>query len=66
VFFVPYKVGGGDWQVVVQNEAQAQWVHVEVVDMIIGTNIDGVFMDMQMVGVARDNAKDIEKGRKCW
>jgi hypothetical protein len=66
VFFVPYKVGGGDWEVIVQNETRAQRVHAEIVDMMIGTNIDGVFMDMQMVGVVRDNAKDIEKGRKCW
>jgi hypothetical protein len=41
-------------------------VHVEVVDMMIGTNIDGVFMDMQMISVARDSAKDIKKGKKCW
>jgi hypothetical protein len=34
--------------------------------MMIGTNIDGVFMDMQTTGVARDNTKDIEKGKKCW
>jgi len=66
VSFVPFKVGGGDWQVIVQNETRAQRVHVEIMDMMIGTNIDGVFMDMQMVGVIRDNGKDIEKGRRCW
>jgi len=59
-------VGGGDWQVIVQNETWAQRVHVEIVDMMIGTNIYGVFTYMQMVGVVRDNAKDIKKGRKCW
>jgi hypothetical protein len=62
VFFVPYKVGGGDWQVV-QKET-CGWVQVEVVDMMIGTYIDGVFMDMQATSVIRDNARDIEEGEE--
>jgi hypothetical protein len=37
-------------------------VQVEVVDLMIGTNIDGVFMDMQGASVARDSAMDIEEG----
>jgi hypothetical protein len=31
---------------------------------MIGTYIDGVFMDMQGVSVARDNAKDVEEGEE--
>ncbi len=33
-------------------------------DLMIGTYIDGVFMDMQGVSVARDNAKDVEEGEE--
>jgi hypothetical protein len=47
VFFVPNKLGGGDWWAIVQKETWAQRVQVEVMDLMIGTNIDGVFMDMQ-------------------
>ncbi len=32
--------------------------------MMIGTNINGVFMDMQVVGVTRNNARDIEEGEE--
>jgi hypothetical protein len=32
--------------------------------MMIGTNINGVFMDMQVADVARNNARDIEKGEE--
>ncbi len=39
-------------------------MQVEVVDMMIGTNIDGMFMDMQVDGVVRDSAKDVEEGEK--
>jgi hypothetical protein len=30
-------------------------------DLMIRTNIDGMFMDMQTTGVAKDNARDIEE-----
>ncbi len=36
-------------------------MQVEVVDLMIGTDIDGVFMDMQAVGVTRDNTRNIEE-----
>jgi hypothetical protein len=36
------------------------------VDMMIGTNIDGVVMDMQAGSVARNNIGALKKGRKCW
>lgn len=62
MFLVRNEVGGGDWWIVVQNETWAQRVQVEVVDLMIGTNIDGVFMDMQGASVARDSAMDIEEG----
>jgi hypothetical protein len=29
---------------------------------MIGTYVDGVFMDMQITNVVRDNAKDVEEG----
>jgi len=61
VFFVPDKVGSGDWRAVVQKETWVQWVQVEVVDLMIGIDIDGVFMDMQAAGVTRDNARNIEE-----
>ncbi len=41
-------------------------MQAEIVDMMIGTCIDGVFMDMQATCIAKDNAKDVEEGRKCW
>jgi hypothetical protein len=31
---------------------------------MIGTNIDGVFMDMQATGVVIDSARDIEEGEE--
>jgi hypothetical protein len=31
---------------------------------MIGTYIDGVFMDMQGTNVARNNAKDVEEGEE--
>ncbi len=31
-------------------------------DLMIGIDINGVFMDMQMVGVAKDNIRDVEEG----
>jgi hypothetical protein len=37
---------------------------LKFVDLMIGTNIDGVFMDMQAANVARDSARDIEKGEE--
>ncbi len=64
MFFVPYKVGGGDWKIIMQKIAQAWQVQVEVVDMMIGTYIDGVFMDIQAIGVTKDNARDIEEGKE--
>ncbi len=36
-------------------------MQVEVVDTMIGIDIDGVFMGTQVAGVARDNAKDVEE-----
>ncbi len=39
-------------------------MHVEVVDLMIGMNIDGVFTDMQATNVARDSARDIEEGEE--
>ncbi len=36
-------------------------MQVEVVDMMIRIDIDGVFMDMQVFGVARDNTRDVEE-----
>ncbi len=36
-------------------------MQVEVVDLMIGIDIDGVFMDMQAAGVTRDNARNIEE-----
>ncbi len=47
-----------------QKETWVQQVQVEVVDLMIVTNIDGVFMDMQAASVARDNAKDIKEGEE--
>ncbi len=57
-------MGGGDWQIVVQKEAQTRWVHAEVVDMMIGIDIYGVFMDTQVASVARDNVRDVEEGEE--
>jgi hypothetical protein len=39
-------------------------VQVEVVDMMIRIDIDGVFMGTQVAGVARDNARDVEEGEE--
>ncbi len=64
MFFVPYKVGGGDWKVIMQKIARAWRVQGEVVDMMIGTYIDGVFMDIQAIGVTKDNARDVEEGKE--
>jgi hypothetical protein len=36
-------------------------VQVEVVDMMIGTNIDGVVVDMQVASVTRNNVKGIKE-----
>jgi hypothetical protein len=36
-------------------------VQIEIVDLMIGTNIDGVFMDMQVASVAKDNTRDVEE-----
>jgi hypothetical protein len=57
-------VGGENWRVVVQKEAKAQWVQAEVVDLMIGTYIDGVFMDMQVASVTKDNTRDVEEGEE--
>jgi hypothetical protein len=62
VFFVLDKVGGGN--LVVQKETPIQQVQVEVVDIMIGTNIDGVVMDMQAANVARNNVRGIEEGEE--
>ncbi len=64
MFFVPDKVGGWDLQVVVQKETRAWWVQVEIVDMMIGIDIDGVFIDMQVSSVTRDNTRDVEEGEE--
>jgi hypothetical protein len=32
--------------------------------MMIGTYIDGVFMDIQAIGVTKDNARDVEEGKE--
>jgi hypothetical protein len=32
--------------------------------MMIRTNIDGVFMDMQVTSVARENTRDVEEGEE--
>jgi hypothetical protein len=48
----------------VQKETWVQQVQVEVMDLMIGIDIDGVFMDMQAASVARDNAKDIKEGEE--
>ncbi len=47
MFFVLNKVGGGDYRIVVQKEAQVQRVQAKIVDLMLGINIDGVFMNMQ-------------------
>ncbi len=39
-------------------------MQVEVVDMMIRIDIDGVFMGTQVAGVARDNARDVEEGEE--
>jgi len=39
-------------------------VQVEVMNMMIGTNIHRMVMDMQMANVARNNLKGIEKGEE--
>ncbi len=39
-------------------------MQAEVVDMMIKTNIDGVFMDMQATSVARENTRDVEKNEE--
>jgi hypothetical protein len=39
-------------------------VQAEVLDMMIGINIDGVFMDTQVGGVIRDNAREVEEGEE--
>ncbi len=39
-------------------------MQVEVVDLMDGTYIDRVFMDMQGASIARDNAKDVEEGEE--
>ncbi len=47
-----------------QKEARVRQVQVEVVDLMLGTNIDGVFMVMQATSVAKDNARDVEEGEE--
>jgi hypothetical protein len=65
VFFVLDKVGGENWQVVVQKEAKAQWVQAKVVDLMIGTYIDmDMDMDMQVANVTKDNTRDVEEGEE--
>ncbi len=39
-------------------------MQAEVLDMMIGINIDGVFMDTQVGGVIRDNAREVEEGEE--
>jgi hypothetical protein len=39
-------------------------VQVEIVDMMIGIDIDGVFIDMQVSSVTRDNTRDVEEGEE--
>jgi hypothetical protein len=36
-------------------------VQVEVMGLMSGINIDGVFMDMQTAGVTRDNTRNVER-----
>jgi len=33
-------------------------------DMMIRMEIDGVFMDMQATGVAKENTRDVEEGEE--
>jgi len=40
-------------------------VVVKVVDLTIGTFIEGVFMDMHEINVIR-GATRFEEGKKCW
>ncbi len=56
---------GGHWWVVVQKETHIQRVVVEVVDLTIGVDIDGVFVDMHAINAIRDATK-IDEGEKCW
>jgi hypothetical protein len=39
-------------------------VQTKVVDMMIGTYIDAVFMDTQVANVVRDSARGIEEGEE--
>jgi hypothetical protein len=39
-------------------------VQGKVVDMTIRTYIDGVFMDMQVINVVRENTRDVEEGEE--
>ncbi len=39
-------------------------MQVEVVDTMIGIDIDGVFMGMQVAGATRNNTRDVEEGEE--
>jgi hypothetical protein len=52
-FFVSDKVASGNWGIVVQKEAHIRWVVVEVVHLMIRTNIGGVFVDMHVANAIR-------------
>ncbi len=47
-----------------QKKTPVRQAQVEVMNMMIGTNIHRVVMDMQMANVARNNLKGIEKGEE--
>ncbi len=44
-----------------QKETWVRRVQVEVMGLMSGINIDGVFMDMQTAGVTRDNTRNVER-----
>jgi len=56
-------VASGGWWVVVQKEACIRQVVVEGVDLMIETNINGVFVDMHAIDAIR-GATRIEEGEK--
>ncbi len=56
-FFCLGQGVGGDWWVVVQKEARTQWVLPKVVDLTIGININGVFVDMHAIDAIRGAAR---------
>ncbi len=62
VGFFCLKQGGWQW-VIVQKETCTRWVVAEVVDLTIGININGVFVDMHATNAIR-GVVGIEEGEK--